>query len=396
MTIFRIILVLGLGWLSYAGLQNIYYGDHLLGGAQLGLGMLLVVLIIGIRLIRDERPQRGYGRWALIGVGLGLVLWLIFFMAPVSQYLRAQAPWLGGVLPSPLSSGRLIFGHPMHAAVMYSDGSLTGLTYMAEGRYTDPRGLEEIYFIPQEDCAWKRASQSCYWTQQEQPFLFVSADEGNQEIYVKKGGDSQPIRLTNNAAADTFPRRSPDGSRTAFVSDRDGGSELYVMQNDGGQQTRLTDDFASVQNPQWSPDGLQIAFVSDRDGADHIYITPAAGGPPLRVTDRALSIPYLQWSPDSRQITFTLDRDNQLECSGCSDIYLANSDGSGQIQLTRTRGSNTYPTWSPDGRQIAFLAKGGSPFSQGLFDIYVMNADGSCQTRLTFTALHSGPLKWVP
>ncbi|MCH8992957.1 MAG: PD40 domain-containing protein, partial [Acidobacteria bacterium] len=36
-------------------------------------------------------------------------------------------------------------------------------------------------------------------------------------------------RLTNNAAIDSDPAWSPDGSQIAFGSDRDGNSEIYIM-----------------------------------------------------------------------------------------------------------------------------------------------------------------------
>ena len=51
-------------------------------------------------------------------------------------------------------------------------------------------------------------------------------------------------RLTNNAAYDSDPSWSPDGSRIAFNSDRDGNYEVYVMNADGTGQARLTNNAA--------------------------------------------------------------------------------------------------------------------------------------------------------
>lgn len=49
---------------------------------------------------------------------------------------------------------------------------------------------------------------------------------------------TNPVRLTNVAAADYRPEWSPDGARIAFVSERDGNAEVYVMNADATMAMR--------------------------------------------------------------------------------------------------------------------------------------------------------------
>ena len=60
-------------------------------------------------------------------------------------------------------------------------------------------------------------------------------------------------RLTNNAAGDWSPARSPDRTKIAFIPNRDGNREIYVMNSDGTDPTRLTNNEARDTDPSWSP-----------------------------------------------------------------------------------------------------------------------------------------------
>ncbi|MFT3891013.1 MAG: hypothetical protein QM730_05215 [Anaerolineales bacterium] len=92
-----------------------------------------------------------------------------------------------------------------------------------------------------------------------QKIAFVSARDGNAEVYVMNSDGSEQTNLTNNSAEDWFPTWSPDGEQLAFSSDRDGNPAIYIMNIDGSNLIRLTETSNSF--PAWSPDGTRIAFA---------------------------------------------------------------------------------------------------------------------------------------
>ena len=73
---------------------------------------------------------------------------------------------------------------------------------------------------------------------------------------------------------------SPDGKTIAFTHRGD----IYTVPSAGGQARQLTSNAAYDTAPFWSPDGTRIAFTSDRDGSPDVFIVAANGGTPVRIT----------------------------------------------------------------------------------------------------------------
>ena len=98
---------------------------------------------------------------------------------------------------------------------------------------------------------------------------FTSNRSGNDDIYVIDADGSNEIRLTDNAANDSQPAWSPDGTKLAFTSNRSGNNEIWVVETDGsaapvGPPVNITNDDGDEQAASWSPDGTRIAFTSNR------------------------------------------------------------------------------------------------------------------------------------
>jgi LysM repeat protein len=101
-------------------------------------------------------------------------------------------------------------------------------------------------------------------------------------LYVVNSGGGNYRRLTDHQS-DTAPAAA--GSRIAFMSARDGNWEVYAINGDGSGLTRLTNHNAQDGLPTWSPDGRSIAFVSNRGGAWAIWVMDANGNNQRKLFD---------------------------------------------------------------------------------------------------------------
>ncbi|MGC4047693.1 MAG: hypothetical protein QM758_28200 [Armatimonas sp.] len=105
--------------------------------------------------------------------------------------------------------------------------------------------------------------------------------------------DGTNARSIATGVARSTPAWSPDGTKLAFVHAKDGNLELYVAAADGSDPLRITNNAAADFAPVWSPDSTKIVFASDRDGNNELYRINADGTSPLRLTNNTVSdIPY--------------------------------------------------------------------------------------------------------
>jgi hypothetical protein len=172
---------------------------------------------------------------------------------------------------------------------------------------------------------------------------FETNRTGDFEVFKMNADGTNPVNLTNNAASDTEPDWSPDGTKVAFVSDRDGNNEIYVMNADGSGQTRLTTNSESETGPEWSPDGTKIAFETHRE----VNVMNADGSGQVNLTSNAAFDGHPAWSPDGTKIAFHTSRTGDI---GDYFIYVMNPDGSNPVELSGILArSDRGPAWSPRG-----------------------------------------------
>src|SRR3990170_2425737 len=137
------------------------------------------------------------------------------------------------------------------------------------------------------------------WSPDGKRIAFVSASDGNLEIYVMSADGSDLRRVTHNAGVDGYPAWSPDGSSLAFHSERDGNTDIYVVDVDCVDRyyvceaaLRLTEDPADDMAPAWM--GRMNVFMSARDGTFDLYETDARG---LREEKLSGSSPWFEGFP---------------------------------------------------------------------------------------------------
>ena len=120
---------------------------------------------------------------------------------------------------------------------------------------------------------------------------------------VVANADGSGLRtLTRIAAANgALANWSPDGRKIVFVSARDGNLEIYVVNADGSELRNLTRHPGHDSDPEWSPDGKKIAFTTKREGNFEIYVMNADGSGQHNLTRNPAVNRFPVWSPGRKQ-----------------------------------------------------------------------------------------------
>jgi TolB protein len=201
-------------------------------------------------------------------------------------------------------------------------------------------------------------------------------------------------RLTTTTEGSFEPEVSPDGRSIAFVSARDGNPELYVMAADGTAPRRLTTWRRDDLTPLWSPDGERLAFLRREQGGERLFVLELREGVPPR--ERRL-LPTAEgervkhadhaWSPDGMRLAYTVHRPEVAPLVAVTEV----ADGRTRV-LSPTSLRATTPSWSPDGRYLVFSATEGDPAA---LDLYAVRLDDGAWARLTSTAAPDWLPRWT-
>ena len=169
---------------------------------------------------------------------------------------------------------------------------------------------------------------------------------------VERGGAS---RFTFDAAQDSYPVWTPDGSRLVFASDRQGKPEIYWKAADGtGAVERVSNEESVAGVPHvMSPDGELLLFINRwADSADIGVVAFPVGESSELILHESFHERWPDLSPDGRWIAYSSDE------SGMFEIYVKPFPDvdQGKWQIS-TEGGN-WPVWSPDGRELYYFNRG--------------------------------------
>jgi Tol biopolymer transport system component len=183
----------------------------------------------------------------------------------------------------------------------------------------------------------------------------------------------------------TTPRRtlgivrpviSPDGTQIAFAAVGD----IYVMPASGGTPTNLTQDAALDTDPSWSPDGTSLVYSSDRDSPHlQLWVRDMKSGVARKVTNLTTQPQGASFSPDGRRIVF-FNVDGMWRVAEMSILDL---DSGKVMRIHESLPQPGTPTWSPDGRRIALA---------GIAPMTVRFREGTNQVQTI--AATGGDVKW--
>jgi Tol biopolymer transport system component len=194
------------------------------------------------------------------------------------------------------------------------------------------------------------------------------------EIYVARGNDTAPTRLTNARGYDAEASYSPDGQWIAFSSMRDAYNrtlsaeeqkqlevdpsfygEIYIMRADGSGQRRLTNVPGYDGGPFFSPDGTRIVWRRfDTKGliAD-VWTMKLDGTDQRQITDfKSMSwAPYIH--PSGEYLLFA---SNKLGFENF-EVFMVDVAGTKEpVRVTYSDGFDGLPVPSPNGRQLAWTS----------------------------------------
>jgi Tol biopolymer transport system component/DNA-binding winged helix-turn-helix (wHTH) protein len=157
-----------------------------------------------------------------------------------------------------------------------------------------------------------------------------------------------------------YPAFSPDGSRIAFAwveasGDATKDANLYVKKIGSEDLLRLTSQSSELIAPAWSPDGKQIAFQRLFKGEGGIYVVPAEGGAERKLRSTHASFGpsmNIRWSPDGKSIAFA---DSPVS-GGHRRLHLLSVETleSSQIEHDEKCQEEGLPAFSHDGKQLAY------------------------------------------
>ena len=145
------------------------------------------------------------------------------------------------------------------------------------------------------------------------------------------------------------PRVSTDGRRMVVTRTVLGNTDLWLL--DGARASRVTFDAAVDTAPLWSPDGTRIVFRSARTGSGDLYqkLTGGAGVEERLVASDPTETPT-SWSADGRFLLYVTD---DLQTSGDLWVVPRVGDRTPSVFL-KTPFRETQGVFSPDGRWVAY------------------------------------------
>lgn len=186
--------------------------------------------------------------------------------------------------------------------------------------------------------------------------------------------------ITNNAADDTDPCWSADGTLIAFSSNRAGTYDIYLMRSDGSNPDTgvanspklVSGQTGAERYPAFSPGGVELAYI--RDSA--IYIRNLRTGVESLVSDQVGQPQDLVFSADGSRLAFS----SRIGADLAKNLYWISLDPNNRAltKLTESTFDAVHPAWFPNSSTILFASK----LDAGRSHIYAVpvlgpQADGS-------------------
>ena len=199
-----------------------------------------------------------------------------------------------------------------------------------------------------------------------------------------------PLWLRNSAI-------SPDGKTIAFTYKGD----IYSVSTTGGHARQLTANAAFDTKPLWSPDGSKIAFQSNREGSMDLYVMEALGGTPRRITTHSGTETLRAWQGYDTLLFSAAMLPSQQAMQGAftPQVYKVGVTNPGRPEMFMSWPANAIDV-AADGRVLFQDRKGYEDVlrkheqSSGTSDIWLLT--NGTFTRQTASANQNQNPVWIP
>jgi Tol biopolymer transport system component len=173
---------------------------------------------------------------------------------------------------------------------------------------------------------------------------FTATLQVTRPQYTRRARDFTSI-TPRQALGIVRPSISPDGTQIAFAAVGD----IYVMPV-GGAAVNITRDAALDTDPAWSPDGTSLVYSSDKDSEFlQLWIRDLKSGQSRKVTNLTTQPQGASFSPDGRRLVF-FNVDGMWRVAEMSVLDI---DSGRVTKIHDSLPQPGAPTWSPDGKRIA-------------------------------------------
>ena len=217
------------------------------------------------------------------------------------------------------------------------------------------------------------------------------------DIFTVPVTGGQARQITSNAAFDSRPVWSPDGSRIAFASYRMGSADVFIVSRDGGEPVRLTthsanefpivfkDNSTILYSAYIQPSAESMQFPSSTFA--QVYAVSTDGGRPVMFS--TLPLESISFSPDGKTLLYNDKKGYEDEwrkhhtSSITRDIWSCSFEGNnvkdGEFtKITDFDGEDRNPVYAPDGKSFYWLSE-----QDGTFNVWKHSFEGGADEQIT-------------